>query len=49
MQRYIYVNLHMWVCDAIREKGPTIQKRKFTRRAIEETAAPLNAFKDFFQ
>ena len=39
---------HTALCDAIREKGPTIQKWKFTRRTIKETAAALNAFKDFF-
>ena len=38
----------IYICDAIREKGPTIQNWKFTRRAIEEIAAALNAFKDFF-
>ena len=36
------------ICDAIREKGSTIQKLEFTRRAIEEIKAALNAFKDSF-
>ena len=34
--------------DAIRNKGPTIQKSKFTRRAIEKIVAAPNAFKDCF-
>ena len=36
------------ICDAIREKGPTIQEWKFIRRAIEEIETAPNAFKDSF-
>ena len=35
-------------CDVIREKGPTIQKWKFTRRTIKEIKTTPNAFKDSF-
>ena len=36
------------ICDAIWEKGPTIEKWKFIRRVIEEIAAAPNAFQDSF-
>ena len=38
----------IYICDAIREKGHTIQTWKFTRRAIEQIKVALNAFKDSF-
>ena len=37
-----------FICDVIRENGPTMQKWKFTQRGIEEIAAALNTFKDSF-
>ena len=44
----LFSSAFLIICDAIREKRPTIQKWKFRRRAIEEIAAALNAFKDSF-